>query len=148
MNRVLAAATALLAALLMMTACTPEETPVESSSAAVDYPEWLERVYPAPGAELSVTQAVQVNHGVVTSERAVRLVIDGVDVTTYADQDSPGLLEYDPDDIQAQPPVELEPGEHSAVAELLDVRPATDPGGLGYEVLGTIDTFSWTFTIL
>lgn len=148
MPRSLLALTAALACLLLAVACTDDEPTVAPGPSPVEYPEWLERVYPPPGAEMSATAAVQVEHNVVTSERAVRLTIDGVDLTTYADETSPGLLEYDPDDHAAEPPVELAPGDHEAVVELLDVRPATDPGGLGYEVLDVVDEFTWTFNVL
>lgn len=148
MSRACNGAVALLAGLLLLVACADEEDPIASDGVEAEYPEWVEKVYPAPGAETSATPAVEVNHNVVTSEREVRLSIDGVDVTTYADQHSPSLLEYDPGDIESNPPLELEPGEHEATLELLDVRPATEGDGTEYEVLDTLDTFTWTFTIL
>jgi hypothetical protein len=147
-RRLLRGAAGLLACALLAAACTSGEPAAVPSPSPVEYPDWIERVYPPPGSELSVTETVQVDHDVVTSERAVRLTIDGVDMTTYADQADPGLLVYDPDHIDAQPPVELDSGEHEAVVELLDVRPATDEGGVGYEILDVLDTFTWTFTIL
>lgn len=137
-----------LAVLAGAAACTPDQPATPEAPSAAEYPEWIERVYPPPGSEASVEEGVQVLHGVVTPNRAVRLVIDGVDVTTYATQHSPGLLEYDVEEIAPEPPVELDPGSHEAMVELLEVDPATEEGGVDYEVLETIDMFAWTFTIL
>lgn len=145
----------LLAALaLLLPACFGDgadeiQAVAEGDDATVaDYPEWIEKVYPPPDSETSVTRAVQVNHGVVEADREVRLVIDGTDVTTYAVETSPGLLEYDMD--QASSPVELQPGEHTAVVELLRVTPGASEGVDSYDedVRDTIDSYSWTFTIL
>ena len=113
-----------------------------------DYPDWIEKVYPPPDSETSVTRAVQVNHGVVEADRQVRLLIDGTDVTAYANETSPGLLEYDID--QAASPVELKPGEHTAVVELNRVTPGASEGVDSYdpEVHETIDRYTWTFTVL
>jgi len=115
---------------------------------AVEYPDWIERVYPPPGSELSVTQAVQINHNVVEDARQVRLIIDGVDVTSYAIGTTPGLLEYEFDEAEFTP-VELDPGEHTAVVELVDVvAPGADTGLEGSEQPEILDTFTWTFTAL
>lgn len=112
------------------------------------YPAWIQKVYPPPGSETSVTRAVQVNHNVVDAEQQVRLVIDGTDVTSYAVATSPGLLEYDID--QAQSPLDLEPGEHTAVAHLMRVTPGASEGVDSYDadVHESIESFTWTFTVL
>lgn len=112
------------------------------------YPEWLEKVYPPPDSQTSATQAVQVNHGVVEADRQVRLIIDGTDVTSYAVATAPGLLEYDVDQVSA--PVELDPGEHTAVVELTRVTPGASEGVESFDadVHGAVDSFRWTFTVL
>lgn len=113
-----------------------------------EFPDWIEKVYPPPDSETSATRAVQLNHSVVTAERQVRLIIDDTDVTTYAVETSPGLLEYDVD--QEQSPVDLEPGSHTARAELLQVTPGAGEGVDSYDasVHDVIDTYTWTFTVL
>lgn len=116
--------------------------------AATDYPDWIDKLYPPPGSESSVSQAVQVDHSAIQADRQVRLIIDGTDVTSYATSTTPGLLEYDID--QALGPVELKPGEHTAVVELQRVTPGSGEGADSYDpqVHETIDRFSWTFTVL
>lgn len=113
-----------------------------------DLPEWLEKVYPPPGSETSATQAVQVDHTAIAADQQVRLIIDGTDVTAYADATSPGLLEYDID--QEDAPVDLQPGEHEATVELMRRTPGASEGVDSYDpdVHKTIDSFSWTFTVL
>lgn len=119
-----------------------------TEAGVADYPDWIQKVYPPPDSELSATRAVQVNHTVVTAERQVRLVIDGVDVTAYALETSPGLLEYDIDQVNA--PVELRPGTHSAEALLFEVTPGASEGVDSYDpdVHEPVDTYSWTFEVL
>lgn len=118
------------------------------TNTVADYPEWIEKVYPPPDSELSVTQAVQVNHSAIAADQQVRLIIDGTDVTSYAVATAPGLLEYDID--QEQAPVELSPGEHQATANLVRVTPGASEGVDSYdpEVHETVETFSWTFNVL
>lgn len=113
-----------------------------------EYPEWIDKLYPPPGSELSATQAVQVDHKAIAADRQVRLILDGTDVTTYAVATTPGLLEYDID--QAQAPIELGPGEHTAVVQLTRVTPGSGEGADSFEseVHETIESFTWTFTVL
>lgn len=112
------------------------------------YPDWLHKVYPPPGSETSVTQALQAQYTVQGAARQVRLILDGTDVTTYATATAPGLLEYDMD--QASAPVELDPGEHNAVVELYKVEPGSGEGVESFdpEVHEAIDSFAWSFTVL
>ena len=119
----------------------------EAASAA-ELPEWIEKLYPPPGAETAINQAVQVNHNIVDADQQVRLSIDGVDVTAYANATSPGLLEYDID--QANAPVDLGPGEHEAVVELVRVTPGASEGVDSYdpEVHETVESYRWSFTVL
>lgn len=100
------------------------------------------------GSETSVTQAVQVDHDAIAADRQVRLIIDGTDVTAYAVATTPGLLEYDIDQLRS--PVELQPGQHTAVVKLNRVTPGSGEGVESYdaEVHDTIESFTWTFTVL
>lgn len=113
-----------------------------------DYPEWVDKLYPPPGSQTSATQSVQVDHSAIAADQQVRLIIDGTDVTSYSVATTPGLLEYDID--QAQSPIELEPGEHTAVVELNRVTPGSGEGvdSFDAEVHETIESFTWTFTVL
>lgn len=119
----------------------------EATSVA-DAPDWIEKLYPPPGAETSVTQAVQVNHTAVTPNRQVRLSINGTDVTAYAIETSPGLLVYDID--QPDAPIELGPGEHEATVVLWRVQPGVSEGVDSFDpdVREVLDSFSWTFNVL
>lgn len=108
---------------------------------AVALPDWLDRVYPAPGQEVSATADVQVEHALSAPAEGVRLSIDGVDVTAYSEEGR-GLLVYDPDRSQAPQPIPLEPGEHSATVERLLLDPETG------QIREEVDAFSWSFTIL
>ena len=135
----------------------PAEDPVdEGDTPAADLPDWIVEVHPAPGAEVTAVPAVQVDHEEVDPTREVRLSINDVDVTAYAADTSPGLIEYDPEagldpDIAAEDPapVELEPGEHVAMVELYEVEPDKfeETGDPEYEVVEQLDEFEWTFTI-
>lgn len=142
-----------MAAALALPACGSDEkaggegdqgTPV----AAPDTPEWLEKIYPPPDSEISVTQAVQVVHTAIQADRQVRLNIDGTDITTYALGSEPGHLVYDIDDVAA--PVQLAPGEHTAEVQLMRRTPGSGEGTESYDpdVHEVIETYSWEFTIL
>lgn len=115
---------------------------------AADYPEWIEKLYPPPGSETAINQAVQVEHNAVGPNQQVRLTIDGVDVTAYANETSPGLLEYDID--QANAPVDLAPGEHEAVVELMRVTPGASEGVDSYDpdVHEVLESYRWSFSVL
>ena len=116
--------------------------------AAAELPDWVEKLYPPPGSETSATQAIQVNHTAIAADQQVRLILDGTDVTAYANATSPGLLEYDIDQDAA--PVDLAPGDHKATVELFQVTPGEGEGVDSYDpdVHEPIDSFSWTFTVL
>lgn len=100
-------------------------------------PDWIEQVHPDPAAEASPTPEVQVVHAAVGVREGVRLVVDGTDVTEYADVGR-GVLTYDPNRPEA--PVALEPGEHEASA----IRVSLDEFGDQHEVL---DRYDWRFTV-
>ena len=119
----------------------------EAASAA-EFPEWIEKLYPPPGSETSINQAVQINHNITAADQQVRLSIDGTDVTAYATETSPGLLEYDID--QPNAPIELEPGEHEATVSLFDVTPGASEGVDSYDadVHDPVESYSWSFTVL
>lgn len=119
----------------------------EAASAA-ELPEWIEKLYPPPGSETAINQAVQVDHNVVDADQQVRLSIDGTDVTAYAIETSPGLLEYDME--QSNSPVEIGPGEHEATVELFRVTPGASEGVDSYDadVHEAIETYTWSFTVL
>ncbi len=115
--------------------------------ATAELPDWLARVYPEPGAELTATQAVQVDHDTLAADREVRLSIDGTDVTTYA-RIGPSTLEYDIDQTAA--PVDLKPGSHTATVELYSVKAGASEGVESYSASerNLLDTFTWEFTVL
>lgn len=143
----------LLALALLLPACFGDgaeqiQAKAEDNVADDDYPAWLDKLYPPPGSKTSVTQAVQVDHNAIAADQQVRLIIDGTDVTAYANATSPGLLEYDID--QAQAPIELKPGEHTAVVQLMRVTPGSSEGVDSYDedVHQKVESFTWTFTVL
>jgi hypothetical protein len=94
-------------------------------------------VYPEPGAEGSVGQAIQVDYQVSGPEQNVRLFVDGVDVTIYSTI-QPGSLQYDV--AQRFAPVELDPGPHRAAVELVN---EPEQG----EAVKVLDRFEWQFEI-
>jgi hypothetical protein len=100
-------------------------------------PEWVSKIFPEPGANTTATRALEVRHDANGPQEGVRLLLDGVDVTTYSEEGR-GLLVYDPDAEAA--PVELEPGRHSATLQLVRLPEA----GEQHEV---IDTYEWEFTV-
>lgn len=104
-------------------------------------PEWLNKVYPADGSETTATRAIEVRHNVVSPQERLRLVVDGVDVTTYA-REGRGLLVYDAD--QANTPVELSPGTHRATLEYIRVPEDVTEPPPEHDVLGT---YNWTFEL-
>lgn len=113
----------------------------------VTYPDWIEEVHPEPGSETTAVPSVQIYHGATAVDEQVRLSIDGTDVTTYATGRRPGLLEYDVHDEAA--PIDVEPGEHTATAQLYRVEPgATEWEAVDPEVHELIDEFTWTFRVL
>jgi hypothetical protein len=138
-NRILGTVLAVLL-LVAATACQAEETAAVTAEegATADLPDWLNRVYPPPGAEAAVNDAIQVDYDVAGPDQTVRLSVDGVDVTAYADI-QPGELQYDMDEGRA--PAELDPGTHAAMVELVD---AAEYG----EQPEVLDRCEWEFTLL
>ena len=130
----------LVAALAGCTGETPaggEEGEAVADATGAALPDWLVRVYPEPGAELSGNQEVQLEYTVdESSDQVVRLLIDGTDLTIHSDV-TPGELSYDPEVGTA--PLELDSGEHTATAELVEVSDSGEE---------TVDTFEWTFNVL
>lgn len=150
---VLTLATTLAAAL---SACDLDYGP-SPETGAVDQealPDWIVNVRPEPGAQQSTLKLVQVEHEVPTGAREVRLLIDGVDVTTAANfgaQDrsidgervtGPGHLLFDPvnDPQAANSRVILDAGEHTATAQLVELEEFG-----GSETV--VDEFTWSFSI-
>lgn len=138
----------LLALVSLLTACGGGDDTEPGAQSQEALPSWIVSVRPEPGSESSSLQLVEVEHEVQTGGRSVRLIIDGVDVTSSSDFGSeervtgPGLLQYDPlgTPETANPEVRLDAGEHTARVELVELE---DVGG-GEEV---IDSFTWTFSI-
>jgi hypothetical protein len=111
--------------------------------AAARLPSWLQQVYPPPGTTSSGISAIEVDHRTTSEGREFRLLVDGVDVTTYADL-RPARLHYDPepDDPSETPgPVRLTPSEHTATVQLVEL----DPESLKIRL---IDSYTWSFEIL
>lgn len=115
---------------------------VDTSEPAL--PAWLVSVEPKPGQESAALRRVEVQHRVVTDGENVRLSIDGVDVTSYAEFGreetavGPGLLVYDFE--QARNFLPLDPGEHTARVDRVRLT------GIGEE-FEVLDSYSWSFTI-
>lgn len=141
----------LLAALLALTgflaACGGDDDTEAGAEAQEALPTWIVSVRPEPGAENSTLRLVQVQHQVQTGGQSVRLLIDGVDVTNEANFGSeervtgPGHILFDPDHPEAaNAPVDLDPGEHTATVELVELE---EIGG-SEEV---VDSFTWSFSI-
>lgn len=122
-------------------ACSDEGAP---GSSQATLPPWLVRVYPEPGDVSAAHPRVEVDHHVTTDGENVRLSIDGVDVTQYAELGreatvgGPGKLVYDPED--ANQVVALDPGRHKATVEHVRLT------GIGGETR-VLDSYSWEFQI-
>ena len=98
-------------------------------------PPWVESVFPEPGAVVTAADAVEVDHNLTATDNDIRLIIDGVDVTTYAAFDA-GKLRYE----SGVGPVVLEDGDHTA--EVQRVVLAEDE--TQFEV---VDSFEWEFRL-
>lgn len=105
----------------------------DGNDGAAEMPEWVEAVYPEPGATAAVPDAVEVDHTLQRLDEDVRLLVDGVDVTTYATFEA-GKIRYE----SGVGPVELEGGSHTAEVQRVEL----EEFGEDYEVL---DSFSWEF---
>lgn len=127
-------ATALMAIVVAvaLAGCGPAQSEA-TSLPTTSVPNWVERVYPAPNSTTAVPDAVEVRHRIQAPGDNVRLLVDGVDVTTYATFDA-GKLRYE----SGSGPVVLDPGEHTATVERV-TQPAN---GSEFRVL---DSYSWTF---
>lgn len=156
-------------------ACAPgdADAPDEESGAevteAADLPAWLGRIYPRDDQVVATAADVQVEHDVLDPDEQIRLLVDEVDVTTYA-LEGRGELVYDRDrelppadqgaggaedpaedadeadgaGVEAPVaggPVELSPGTHQATVQRLRVDPESG------SVEETLDEFSWDFTV-
>ncbi len=119
----------------ILAACSGNGDPNAEAIGDGPMPVWIDEVTPAPGASASGAAAVEVDHQVVADGEAVRLKIDGTDVTSYARSTATGLR-YESGDG----PVALDPGRHTATVEHTTFRDGTDA-----EVL---ESWSWTFQIL
>lgn len=104
-----------------------------SSLPTTSVPTWVERVYPAPNSTTAVPDSVEVRHTLQAPDDNVRLLVDGVDVTTYATFDA-GKLRYE----SGAGPVVLTPGEHTATVE----RVTQPVNGSQFRVL---DSYTWSF---
>lgn len=130
----------LLALVLAAAACSPRdvaELDDDPGAGAAPLPEWITAVSPEPGAASAAIRQVEVRTAALEEGQQVRLTIDGTDVTTYALID-PTVVAYDPSTGGA--PVELGPGEHTALAELVTLP---EPGAQ-HTVL---DQFEWSFSL-
>lgn len=123
-------------AVSLVSACsTGPATFEEGQVSSGESPTWVEAVVPEPGSVAKVPDAVEVEHTITSTNEDVRLLVDGVDVTTYATFDA-GKIRYE----GGSGPVPLDSGEHTA-----EVQRVRLPGeGLDYEV---IDSFTWSFRI-
>lgn len=116
----------------LLLGCTdPENT--EAPEISDRQPDWVETVYPEPGATVAVPDAVEVDHAITSGDEDVRLIVDGTDVTTYAIFEA-GKLRYESGDG----PVVLGDGAHTAEVQ----RVSLPVEGIDYRV---IDSFRWEF---
>lgn len=133
--------TAILALLVavLASACTDpatvDTTAASQPTTASQPPSWIEDVIPEPGAISAVPDAVEIDHNIVTTDEELRLIVDGIDVTAYAEFDA-GKLRYE----SGAGPVELSPGDHTAEVQRV-VLPADQTK---YEVL---DSYTWNFRV-
>lgn len=117
---------------VVLSACTT--TPV-ADDVTDPRPEWVETVFPEPGAVVTAADAVEVDHNLTATDNDIRLIIDGVDVTTYAAFDA-GKLRYE----SGVGPVVLEDGDHTAEVQ----RVVLAEEGTQFEV---VDSFRWEFRL-
>lgn len=122
-------------AVLVVLALFACDTTSEPEGETIARPDWVETVFPEPGSVLTTTDAVEVDHTLTATDNDVRLIIDGVDVTTYSAFDA-GKLRYE----SGVGPVVLSSGDHWAEVQLVTL-PAE---GEQFEVL---DSYRWEFRI-
>ena len=121
----------LVVALLMLGAC---DDTADSGGDEEPMPSWVESVYPEPGSTAAVPDAVEVDHELPEgTDIDIRLLVDGIDVTTYATFEA-GKLRYE----SGEGPVTMAAGDHTA-----EVQQVTLPTkGDEYTV---VDSFQWEF---
>lgn len=117
--------------LALLSACAT--TPVTGDPA--DRPAWVKAVYPEEGAVVAVPDAVEVEHTITSPDEDIRLLVDGVDVTTYAVVEA-GLLRYE----SGSGPVTLSTGDHNAEVQ----RVLLPTEGVQFSV---VDSYSWEFRV-
>ncbi|MFP3915888.1 MAG: hypothetical protein ACLFWM_13500 [Actinomycetota bacterium] len=105
----------------------------DSGSEQASMPEWVESVYPEAGTTVAVPDAVEVDHTVQGIDEDVRLVIDDVDVATYASFEA-GKVRYE----SGEGPVELGGRQHTAEVQRVELPHE----GTDFRV---IDSFRWQF---
>jgi hypothetical protein len=105
-----------------------------TAQAPAPLPQWIVKLVPGPGGSSGGVQAVEVQNALVAPDY-VRLIVDGVDVTAYADK-GPELLYYN----ALRGPVALEPGTHNAKVDR--VNPTN---GDGPDIV--VDSYRWSFMI-
>lgn len=119
-------------ALLALAGCATTPAADDGSDSM---PSWIETVFPEPGAVVTAADAVEVDHNLTATDNDIRLLIDGVDVTTYAAFDA-AKLRYE----SGVGPVELDDGDHTAEVQ----RVVLSDDESQFEV---IDSFSWEFRL-
>lgn len=138
----MAASLAALIAIGLLAGCGGESA--APPAAGDPLPSWLVSVKPEPEEESAALRRIEVDYVLQTDGQNVRLSVDGTDVTSYADfgreqnVGGPGTLVYDFE--QGRQLVPLEPGEHTATVELVELE------DLG-EQPRVLDSYSWSFTI-
>lgn len=122
-----------LAMSLVLIGCSDAPAELETK----ELPSWIERVYPAPGASTTGGRQVEVGHNLPEApDERIRLLIDGVDVTTYARFQGTTLV-YDP----AEGPVPLQAERHTATVQWVRLPAA------GSDEVVVLDEFTWTFSM-
>lgn len=119
---------------LLLSACSTGPATFEEGSTS-EPPAWVQEVIPEPGAVVTVPNAVEVDHAITATDEDVRLIVDGVDVTTYATFEA-GKIRYEP----SEGPVSLGTGDHTA-----EIQRVTLPAeGVDFTV---IDSYTWRFRV-
>ncbi|MDX1689845.1 MAG: hypothetical protein R3290_02355 [Acidimicrobiia bacterium] len=115
--------------LLALAACgSADDTTATDDPDAL--PEWIVRVQPEPGSSATANTVVEVEHRIVETERFVRIVVDGTDMTASA-SDRAGILTFEG----------LTQGSHTVTVELVEL-----PGDEAE--LNVIDSYTWSFDTL
>jgi hypothetical protein len=107
------------------------DTGVTSTPFQANLPSWIESVRPLPESVSTANTVIEVAHSIPDTEHVIRLIVDGVDVTAAATEETAGITIYRP----------LEPGPHTATLERIWLP------GAGQESV-VLDTYTWTFETL